>query len=90
MIINALLTVLLSLLSALLLPFRMIAFPASVANIILQLIGYIGTGARVMKYFTHWSYISGLLAFIISMQAFVSGYHLIMWCLKKIPFINIK
>ena len=90
MIIEGLLSLLLTLLSALLLPFRMIAFPASVANVVLQLIGYLGTGARVMKYYTHWSYISGLLAFIISMQAFVSGYHLVMWVLKKIPFLNIK
>lgn len=90
MIIEGLLSLLLTLLSALLLPFRMIAFPVSVANVVLQLIGYLGTGARVMKYYTHWSYISGLLAFIISMQAFVSGYHLIMWVLKKIPFLNIK
>ena len=90
MIIYGLLEVLLAVLEVLFLPIKMALFPAAVSNIILTLISCIATGAGVMKNFCHWSYISTLLTFIIGMNVCVSGYHMIMWVLKKIPFLNIK
>lgn len=89
MIVYGLLELLVAFLRVVFLPIRMITFPAQVSGIILQMIGYISQGARVVKTFCDWSYISLLLAFIISMNAFASGYALIMWVLRKIPLFNI-
>lgn len=89
MIIYGLLEVVLAVLSVLFLPLRMALFPASVSTVILQIISALATGSGVMKNFCHWSYISTLLSFIIGMNVCVSGYHLIMWILRKIPFLNI-
>lgn len=89
MIVYGLLELLVAFLRVVFLPIRMIAFPAQFSGMILQIIGYIAQGARVMKTFCDWSYISLLLAFIISMNAFVAGYSLIMWVLRKIPLLNI-
>lgn len=89
MIIYALLELLVHFLGVLLYPFRMAMFPASVAEKVLILIQYISQGMQIVKTFCHWSYISGLLSFIFSMEILVSGYHFIMWVLRKIPFLGI-
>lgn len=89
MIVKAVLDLVLVLLNAILLPVRIVTFPAAVASIILQIIGFLDTGAGIMKTFCHWNYISTLLGFIIAMNALVAAYHFGMWILKKIPFINI-
>lgn len=90
MIIYGLLELLLAVLGVLFLPIKMALFPSAVANVVLTIISAIGTGAGVMKTFCHWSYISTLLSFILGMNVMVSAYHVIMWGLKKIPFLNIK
>lgn len=89
MIVYGLLELLVGFLRVLFLPIKMAVFPVQVSGVILQLIGYLSEGSRVMKTFCDWSYISGLLAFIISMNVFTSGYALIMWILRKIPLLNI-
>ena len=89
MIIHLLSQLLLAVLRLLLLPASTIVFPIQVSGVILQIIQYIATGAGVMKTFTDWSYISSLFAFIISLEVFTSAYHVVMWVLKKVPFINI-
>lgn len=90
MIIYGLLELLLAVLGVLFLPIKMALFPSAVANVVLTIIQAVGTGAGVMKTFCHWSYISTLLSFILGMNVMVSAYHVIMWGLKKIPFLNIK
>lgn len=89
MIIYALLEIVLAVLGVLFLPIKMAVFPVSVASVVLSILDAIATGAGVMKTYCHWSYISGLLAFIIGMDVLVTGYHVIMWGLRKIPFLNI-
>lgn len=89
MIIYGLLELVLAVLSILFLPLKMALFPASVATVVLQILDALATGAGVMKTFCHWTYISTLLAFIIGMNVLTTGYHVIMWGLRKIPFLNI-
>lgn len=89
MIVHLLSSLFLAVLRLLLLPAKTIIFPVQVSAVVLQIIQYIATGAGVMKTFTHWSYISSLFAFIISLEVCTSAYHVIMWVFKKVPFINI-
>ena len=89
MIIYGLLELVLAVLSVLFLPIKMAVFPVSVATVVLEILDALATGAGVMKTFCHWSYISGLLSFIIGMNVMVTAYHVIMWGLRKIPFLNI-
>lgn len=90
MLIDACLAVVLGILQVLLSPFQMMLFPASVASKVLVLLDYLAQGSKIVRYFTHWTYISSLLVFILAMNVFINAYHFIMWALKKIPFINIK
>lgn len=89
MIIKACLLLLKGLLSLFLLPLRIITFPAAVATVFAQLLLLLVQGADFVGAFMHTSYIGSLLAFVLSVSVFMSGYRLVMWILRKIPFLNI-
>lgn len=89
MIINACLMIVKGVLTLLLLPLRIITFPAAVASVFANFISVLVSGAAFCSAFMHTAYIGSLLAFVFSVSAFVNGYRLIMWALKKIPFLNI-
>lgn len=89
MIINALFLLIKGLLRLLLSPLTLITFPASVASVVARFIEIIAEGSKFVSAFFHPSYVGGLLAFVISVAAFMNGYRFIMWILRKIPIFNI-
>lgn len=91
MIINALLNLILLLLSGVFnaLELDLPTWQVVVLNIT-EFIGYIAAGCRVVAAYTDFSYLLVLLGLSVLVSAFYNGYKLIRWILRKIPFINIS
>lgn len=89
MVIKALMTLVRQLLLIVLRPIKIISMPATIATVFGYVITLFASGVGIVAHYTHFEYICILLGVIISVNAFISGYRLIMWILKKIPFLNI-
>lgn len=89
MLINAVLAVIAAVLRALLLPIRLIEFPAQFSAVVLTIIAKIAEGAAIMNAYVDEVYLGVLFSFLLAVLALVSGYRLIRWFLKKIPFLGI-
>lgn len=90
MIINACLVIITAFLRLLLTPLTLITFPASVASVMARFLLILAEGTKFVSAFFHPAYVGGLLAFVVSVNLFMNGYRLIMWILRKIPFLNIE
>lgn len=91
MILEALLGLVSWILDIILFPTQISALPAAFATTLARLLSYIARGASIVSAFLYpnGAYIAALLAFVITFNAVLSAFDLIMWILKKIPFINI-
>lgn len=74
----------------LLIPAEVIVFPAALTSIFSYVILILANGVGIVACYTHFQYIASLLGFVISVDALMTLYRLVMWILKKIPFLNIK
>ena len=90
MIVRALLNIVYGLLSLLMLPISFIEFPESVTSVIADIIVYVGDGFRILMYYTHFWYLLDLAAIVVGVDAFILGYKVVMFILKKIPFLNLS
>ncbi|MBQ8921414.1 MAG: hypothetical protein IJ060_04540 [Oscillospiraceae bacterium] len=90
MIINALLRVVLVLLGILFAPLSLVALPASVSSIFLGAVGWLINGFRIIAVYTDLSYLLVLFGIVAAFDAVLWLYKIIMWILRKIPFLNIK
>lgn len=90
MIISALLTLIIALLSVLFAPLSWVALPSNVANLFLSVIQYLIAGCKIIAAYTHFSYLVTLFGFVAIVDIALFGYKVIMWILRKIPFLNIK
>ena len=79
-----------ALLRAVLVPIGVALFPSEVTTIFGYVILILANGVGIVACYTHFSYIATLLGFVISINALMMGYRVVMWILKKIPFLNIK
>lgn len=89
MLINAVLAVIAAVLRALLLPIRLIEFPAEFSAVVLTIISKIAEGAAIMNAYVDEVYLGVLFSFLLLVLGLVNGYRLIRWFLKKIPFLGI-
>lgn len=46
-------------------------------------------GIRVINAFIDETYIAALLVFVVGFNGAITGYHVLMWVLRKIPFLGI-
>lgn len=90
MLIEALLNLVKWLFNLIMTGFEFVTFPASVASFALRFFEWLVTGVAFINSYIHTTYVYTLLAFLLALNAAVSAYHVVMWILKKIPFINIK
>lgn len=90
MIVQALLSVVLLMLNLLMIPFGLITFPSNVLSVMSSAVGYIAVGFRIVATYTHFSFLLDLFAIALSVGAFFRLYHLVMWILRKIPFLGIS
>lgn len=90
MIVSALLSLVIWFLSLLFAPLTLLAFPQSVASVFMDGLGLILQGLRVLGAYTHLSYLLILFGVVAAFDAAVWLYKIIIWVLRKIPFLNIK
>lgn len=90
MIIELLLNAILLLISAACIPLTLISFPSSVLSVIATAMTYITGGFRIVAFYTHFVYLLDLFAICISFDVLLRAYKVIMWILRKIPFLNIS
>lgn len=90
MIINGLLTLLLWFLRLLLLPLKVIPLPEGVETVLVQGIGYLKDGFKILGAYVHLPYLLSLFSFVLTLDLVILGYKAIMWIIKKIPFFGVK
>lgn len=90
MLIEAVLGLFLTLFRLFLLPVQIEGFPDQVKSVLLDVILLLIRGCEVLAVYTHFSYILVLLGIVVSVSAAINVYRVVMWILKKIPFLNIK
>lgn len=89
MLIEALLNLIVALLHVLFLPLQIDSLPDQISQTLLLFIGYIADGVAVVAAYTHFSYLLVLLGIVIVVNGIYFSYSVIMWILKKIPFLGI-
>ena len=92
MIISALLSLIYTVLSALLV-FELPSLPDSVTTVASQITDYITTGINVLASFvgnTCMGVLAVLLELVIAMNAAYLVYSLVFWVIRKIPILNVK
>lgn len=65
------------------------AVPAELQSIIDQLFGYMADGMGILNFFCPLSMIRPALAVLVAVWAVEHGYHVIIWVLRKLPFVGV-
>lgn len=65
------------------------AVPAELQSIIDQLFGYMADGMGILNFFCPLSMIRPALAVLVAVWAVDHGYHIVMWVLRKLPFVGV-
>lgn len=67
----------------------LIHVPVAFAEVLATALAYIVDGIRIINVYIDEVYIVGLLGFVIALDAIVMAYRVLMWALRKIPFLGI-
>lgn len=89
-LVQALLTFVLGFFTLFLSGMQWFDFPFAVTEFTLNFISWLVQGVSFVNAWIDTTYVYSLLTFLLSFSALVHGYHVFMWVLKKIPFLNIK
>lgn len=65
------------------------AVPAELKSIIDQLFDYMADGMGILNFFCPLSMIRPALAVLVAVWAVEHGYHIVMWVLRKLPFVGV-
>ena len=90
MIVEALLGLIAWILEFVLLPLEIEELPQTFATVAASILSYIVQGVSILCAYIHPVYIGALLAFVISFNAAINAYRLVLFIVKKIPFLDIK
>lgn len=63
--------------------------PAKVKSVALDVVVWIARGCQIVAAWTDFTYLLALLSLVMTVSAVFTSYRVVMWILKKIPFINI-
>lgn len=74
----------------LLLPMDIEDLPETFYTVLGTLVAKLIRAATIISVYIHGTYIAALLAFVLAFDAAILMYHVILFILRKIPFINIK
>lgn len=64
--------------------------PDGLAAYIDKFIGYLKSAMGFVYYFLPMELVKSLISFVIAVELFMFGYHIIMWILRKIPMLGIE
>lgn len=90
MLIEAIFGAIAWILDLLLLPMDIEGLPETFYTVLGTLIAKLIRGATIVGTYIHGTYIVALLGFVIAFEGAILVYHVILYILRKIPFINIK
>lgn len=90
MLIEAVFGVIAWILDLLLLPMDIQELPETFYTVLGTLIAKLIRGATIISNYIHGTYIVALLGFVVAFDTAILVYHVILYILRKIPFINIK
>ena len=65
------------------------AVPAELQSIIDTLFGYMSDGMGLLNFFCPLSMIRPALAVLAAVWVVEHGYHIVMWVLRKLPFVGV-
>lgn len=89
MVINGLLQLLMLFLRVLFTPLKILAIPAEIGALLADIIIWLVKGAGVVAYYTHFPFIMACVTFCCAVEALYFGYKVVMWILRKLPFLGI-
>lgn len=89
MILEIFMNLVLAILRFIFLPENISHLPAKFASVLGTIIAYMIDGFRILNAFIDEVYISALLGFVIFIEGVSTLYHVVMWALRKIPFISV-
>lgn len=90
MIIESVLDVVFTVFNFLTSPINIPEFPEGVFYYMNQFLEYLSVGVSFVATYTHYPFLVTLLGIIIAIDIAISLYKLVMFVLKKIPFLNIS
>ena len=90
MIVNALMTLLLSVFGVLTLPIDIPSMPDSVKEVLAIALDYITSGMAIVANFTNFGYLVTLFTLVLIADAGIMVYKVVMWVLRKIPVLGIE
>ena len=89
MVIKALFNLIYNLFSAMTSPLQIPQFSPEVSQTLDSATQYIESGLSYVAAWTHWQFIIALFVLALAVGAFIRHYGLIMWILRKIPFLDV-
>lgn len=63
--------------------------PDTIKNTALDVVLWIARGCQIVAAFTDFTYLLALLTFVLMLSGVFTAYHIVMWIVHKIPFLNI-
>ena len=90
MIIEALMGLVTWIIRAILIPVDIQSLPETFATVLLIFTDKMIRAATIIGTYIHGAYIVALLTFVVAFESAIVVYHVVLWILKKIPFLNIK
>lgn len=90
MIINAVLHVVLWIVSLILSAIDVFSLPEQVLAVVAEFVSVLIRGAQIVAAYTHFSYLLVLLGIIIAVNSIMLVYKIILWIVRKIPFVHIS
>lgn len=90
MIIETLLNLIYNVFSVLTLPINIPSLPEEIHSFIQTALEYISTGVSLLANYTHIEYLLIMFGLILAVDIGIGVYHLVMWIIKKIPFLGME
>lgn len=89
MIIEFFLNLILGFFRVVLIPDHIEDLPDTLTTTLATLSAILIDGIRIINAFIDETYIAALIVFVIAFNGAITAYHVIMWVLRKIPFLGI-
>ena len=69
---------------------RLPDLPDTVKDTALDVVKWIARGCQIVAAFTDFTYLLALFAFVVTLSSAFTAYRVVMWLVRKIPFLNIR
>lgn len=70
--------------------FELPAFPEEIYSYLETAKGYLVAGGGIFANYAPMEFVGTLFGLIVLVDACILGYHLVMWIIKKVPFLGME